>query len=288
MRFSRDTAEVFVPDGTAVQEALARTTHLVLGAHPDDIEIMALEGVLACFGRPDAWLLGVVITDGAGSARENQYAHFTDAEMMEVRRAEQKKAAVVGEYSAQVFLDYPSATVKDPENTRVVQDIRKLLEAAQPEVAYIHNLADKHPTHVACALRCITAMRSLPPEQRPSRVIGCEVWRGLDWMRDSEKVIMRLDERESLAAALVGVFDSQVAGGKRYDLATLGRRRANATYLESHAVDQAQMVNFGMDLTPLAQDDILDVAGYVLGYLDRFRQDVADTIARYSGPEGCG
>ena len=36
-------------------------------------------------------------------------------------------------------------------------------------------------------------------------------------------------------AALIGVFDSQIAGGKRHDLAVLGRRRANATYNASHA-----------------------------------------------------
>jgi len=39
---------------------------------------------------------------------------------------------------------------------------------------------------------------------------------------------------ENLQFALLGVFESQIAGGKRYDLALMGRRRANATYFESH------------------------------------------------------
>ena len=37
--------------------------------------------------------------------------------------------------------------------------------------------------------------------------------------------------RDELAARLAAVFDSQIAGGKRYDLAEQGRRRANATLL---------------------------------------------------------
>ena len=50
---------------------------------------------------------------------------------------------------------------------------------------------------------------------------------------------MDVSGRDNLAAAMNGVFDSQIAGGKRYDLATIGRRAANATFFESHATDQA-------------------------------------------------
>ena len=41
-----------------------------------------------------------------------------------------------------------------------VEDLAGLLRLARPEVVYTHNLADKHPTHVAVALRTISA---LPP-----------------------------------------------------------------------------------------------------------------------------
>ena len=60
--------------------------------------------------------------------------------------------------------------------------------------------------------------------------------------------------RSNIAAALVGVFDSQVTGGKRYDLATAGRRLAHATYYASHGTDQESAMNFAMDLTPLVED----------------------------------
>ncbi len=280
MNFGKITAEVFVPDGVPIEEALARTTHLAVGAHQDDLEIMALEGILAGFGRSDNWFTGVVVTNGAGSPRSGLYAAYTDLEMQAVRRKEQRKAAVVGEYSAVVFLDYSSAEAKDPLNTQLVSDLVTILEAAKPSVVYTHNLADKHPTHVASALRTLKAIRQLPVASRPERLYGCEVWRDLDWLPDGAKVIFKLDEHDNIASSLVGLFDSQVAGGKRYDLATMGRRRANATYLESHGTDESQFVNFGMDLTPLIADDDADPASYVRAYIDRFADEVTAALKK--------
>ena len=101
-------------------------------------------------------------------------------------------------------------------------------------------------------------------------------------MMDCDKVVFRLDQHESLAAALVGVFDSQIVGGKRYDLATMGRRRAHATYHESHSVDASQMVNFGMDLTPLILDDTLHIPDFIQEHIQRFAEDVNAKLAKFS------
>src|ERR1019366_741518 len=164
----------------------------------------------------------------------------------------------VGEYTAQVFLDYPSGEVKDSKNLSVAEDLKKLVEVARPQVIYTHNLADKHDTHVSVALRTLRALRELPKGARPKHVYGCEVWRDLDWLSDPDKVVFDVHVRENLAMSLVGVFDSQICGGKRYDLATVGRRRANATYLASHAVDQTTAVSLGVDLAPLVANESLD------------------------------
>jgi hypothetical protein len=94
--------------------------------------------------------------------------------------------------------------------------------------------------------------------------------------------VFRLDERENIAAALVGVFDSQIAGGKRYDLATLARRRAHATYYQSHTVDTAQMINFGVDLTPLIENERLDPAEYIGEFVQRFADDVSSRVKKFS------
>ena len=54
-----------------------------------------------------------------------------------------------------------------------------------------------------------------------------------------------VDGHGTLPADLLRVFQSQIAGGKRYDLASLGRRLANATFFESHAVDQSEAIVWG-------------------------------------------
>ena len=284
MQLSRPSAEIFVPDELAAAKALARTTHLAVGAHQDDLEIMAFDGILRCFQSDERWFTGVVVSDGAGSPRDDLYKGMSDDTMRRVRRKEQRKAAVVGEYAALVLLDHPSAAVKDPAGRAVVEDLSAVLEATRPEVVYTHNLADKHDTHVAVALRLIAAVRALPAAARPRRLFGCEVWRDLDWMIDSDKVAFDASAHENLQAALLGVFDSQICGGKRYDLATMGRRRAHATYHSSHATDTATGVVFAMDLTPLVAEAPPDVAAFLETQLQRFRDDVLGRIQRMSGP----
>jgi LmbE family N-acetylglucosaminyl deacetylase len=281
MEFHKGSAEVFVPDETAVEAALGRTTHLGIGAHQDDLEILAVDGIMRCFQRTDRWFTGVVMTNGSGSPRADIYADYTDEEMMAVRRKEQKKAAIVGEYGAQVLLDYLSAAVKDPSNPAPTEDLVALFEATRPGVVYTHNLADKHNTHVGTAVRVIEALRQLPADRRPARVYGCEIWRSLDWMLDDEKIVFDVSAHDNIQAALVSIFDSQVAGGKRYDLATMGRRRANATYYASHETDVATHTLYAMDLTPLVEDPGLDVQDYVVGFIERLAEDVAARIARY-------
>ena len=282
MKFSAPKAEIWVPDGASEADALKRVTHLGIAAHQDDIEIMSMQGILEGFGNHHRWFMAAIVTNGAGSPRDGLYGSYTDEQMQVVRRLEQKKAAFVGEYSAVAFLDHSSSAVKDAANPGPKADIKALVAATRPEVVYTHNLADKHDTHVGVALRVISALREFPLEQRPKKVYGCEVWRDLDWMVDDDKVVFALDGHENIQASLVGVFDSQIAGGKRYDLATAARRRAHATYFQSHSVDAAQLINFAMDLTPLIQNDKLDPAEYVDGYIQRFVNDVNARIKKFS------
>lgn len=222
----------------------------------------------------------MVMTNGSGSPRDDLYRDYTDEAMRAVRAEEQNKAAIVGGYAAQILFDYPSSAVKDNANQDPVEDLVRLFEIARPEVVYTHNLADKHPSHVGTALKVIDALRSLPAAQRPDRLYGCEVWRDLGWMCDEDKVVFDCSPRESLQWALLGVFDSQICGGKRYDLAAMSRRRANATYFESHGVDTSTGLAFGMDLTPLIKNPDMDIRAYVQGFIDRFAEDVYSLIGR--------
>lgn len=279
MEFVSRNAEIFVPDASEENAALRRTMHMGVGAHQDDLEILAIDGILKCFQKKDQWFTGVVVTDGSGSPRAGIYQDFSNADMQAVRRMEQKKAATLGDYGAQVLLNYPSSAVKDGTNANVVADLEKCFRAAQPDVVYTHNLADKHETHVAVALRVIAALRKLPEAARPKHVYGVEIWRDLDWMPDEDKVVFDVSAQENLQAALLGIFDSQISGGKRYDLATMGRRRANATFFASHGVDEATGLVFAMDLTPLVSGDDRDISAFVQESIDRFAGQVRDRLA---------
>lgn len=278
MNFYQKTADALVPSGASLEEALATCTHLGVGAHQDDLEIMAFEGIMSCFGSREKSFCGVVCTNGSGSARAGIYADYTDEEMRQVRRREQQHAAILGEYGAIIQLDYASSEVKDPACVAIEDDLFQIFQAANAQQVYLHNPADKHPTHIASAVASIQALRRLPTEQRPKKVVGCEVWRDLDWLPDSDKVGMNVSGRDNLASALIALYDSQVAGGKRYDLATMGRRRANATYFESHGTDECDSLIFGMDLTPLVTDETRDIVDYVLAYVDAFRTNVRENL----------
>ena len=283
MKFSHPAADVFVPDsGVAPEAALARTTHLCVAAHQDDIEIMAYHGIADCFGQRDKWFSGVIVTNGAGSSRTGIYGSYTDAQMQAVRLQEQRKAAVVGEYSIQIQLAHPSAAVKEKANAAVQSDLATIVAAAGADVVYLHQPADKHDTHIGVLAHSLAALRQLPADRRPKRVLGCEVWRDLDWMVDIDKQVLDTGRFPNLAMALVGVFDSQITGGKRYDLATAGRRMAHATYHTSHATDQFQGITWAMDLTPLVQDPTLSIAEYTDQYIERFRRDVAARLAKFA------
>ena len=279
MNLSNSNADAFVPQrGIALADALARTTHMGIGAHQDDLEFGALHGIFECFGRTDRWFTGVTCTDGGGSPRAGVYADYSDDEMKAVRLEEQRTAAMIGRYGAMLQMGYPSSRIKDASDTGLKDELVTLFKLARPEVVYTHNPADKHATHVAVFRAVLQALQALPEVERPQAVYGMEIWRGLDWMPDPKKVVLGLDGHDSLMASLQAVFDSQIAGGKRYDLAASGRYRANSTFFESHGVDTDASCLYAMDLMPLVQDASLDVGDYVIGLMQETEQAIREQI----------
>jgi LmbE family N-acetylglucosaminyl deacetylase len=283
MRLSRPGADVYIPSGEAPEGALARATLLGVAAHADDLECMAYAAILSGYRDPGEAFCGVVLSDGAGGPRQGAMAGVGDTELVRLRREEQRNAARIGRYAAQIQLDHPSAAVKDAGFLDTVDDLEAVLGAVRPREVYTHNPADKHDTHVATFLRLLAALRRLAPGARPSRLIGCEVWRDLDWLPDRDKVLMPVDGEEGLARALLEAFPSQNSAGKRFDLATLGRRRAHAVFLERRAADGAGQLTLGMDLTPLLLDAALSPSALVARHLDSFRTDVLERLRLLGG-----
>lgn len=279
MKLNKPTAEFYIPSKENIIESINKTTHMSIAAHQDDIEIMAYDGILKCYQKADKWFTGVVVTNGAGSMREGKYISYTDKEMKKIRNLEQKKASEIGEYGLLALLDYSSFEAKDPKNKEIVKELSKLIKLARPDVLYTHNLADKHDTHLGVAIKVIEAIRNLDKEYRPKKLYGCEVWRDLEWMVDSEKIIFDVSGNPELALSIISVFESQIIEGKRYDLATIGRRLANATYLSFQTVNESDAIIYAMDLTPLIIDDSIDVITYITSYISRFEKCVFEQIS---------
>jgi LmbE family N-acetylglucosaminyl deacetylase len=284
MQFSSPLASVLVPDGSSGFEAAAsRVTHLGIGAHQDDLEFMALHGILACLDDPALSFGGVICTSGSGSVRTGPFAGKSDDEIVALRRAEQEEAARLGKYGIMIQLGHEGSVVKTPGDATLAADLAVLFAHMRPRVVYTHNPADKHEAHVAVTAAVVKALRGLPAERRPEKVYGCEMWRDLDWLGNEDKVLLDVGGRPELARELTAVFRSQIAGGKRYDLAIEGRRLANATFLDPRSADQAEQLTLAMDLTPLIQDHAPDAVEYVTAAVDRFRADVQRIMRGYFG-----
>jgi LmbE family N-acetylglucosaminyl deacetylase len=282
MKLNNSKGHIFIPDGHDETAAMKRTTHLCIAAHQDDVEIMSYGAIAECFADESKWFSAVVITDGAGSPRDGEYASMTDEDMQKVRSREQDEAASIGKYTAMLQLGYPSKALKSADNGKqCVAELAEIIKACSPEFVFTHNLADKHDTHVGVALRVIEAMRLLPKECRPKKLYALEVWRGLDWLIDSAKVVFDTSPEPEIAEKLLSVFASQCAGGKRYDLAALGRRLANATFLASHAVDTVDSCSYGLDITELIDNE--DVSGFIEKHINDLRSDIIDRISRIGG-----
>ena len=193
MKLKNVDAQIYIPDRKNIDEAISRTTHMSIAAHPDDIEIMSYDGIAKCLQNNEKWFFGIVVTNGTGSIKVGKYSNCTDNEYKNVRSDEQKMAADIGDYGALVLLDYKSSEIKNPNDQDVVNDLTMLLDKSRPHTVYAHNLADKHITHVAVAVKTIKAIRNIPYAHRPKELYGCEIWRSLDWMLDEDKIVFDVD-----------------------------------------------------------------------------------------------
>jgi LmbE family N-acetylglucosaminyl deacetylase len=272
---------IFIPDQETLPVALQRVTHLGVGAHHDDLEFMAFHGIVECFGKSDQWFGGVTCSDGRGSSRGGIYANKTPDELAEIRAAEQNRAAEIGGYGAMIQLGYPSFQITNPMDRALGGDLFRILQASRPAVVYTHNPTDKHATHIGVFAALLHALRMMPSSDRPKQLIGCEVWRDLDWMSDQEKIRMDVSGHDRLAEELNAVFASQILAGKHYDRAVIGRRAANATFYEPREGDAASQVLVGMDLTPLILDDRLGVLEFTKERIRRFEREVSAGLSTF-------
>jgi len=281
MKFVNPKADIFVPDGIDPKEALSRTTYLSISAHQDDCEIMAYHAIAECYDSDKDWFTAIVLTDGGGSPRSGKYANYTNEQISVKRSQEQRDAACVGKYSAVVQLAYSSEEVRTSKCDIIEDELVELIKAARPKYVFIHNPADRHETHLGASLRAIYALRKLPAEYLPERVYGMEVWRSLDWLSASDRLIFDTSKHPEIEKGVITAFESQCNPLKRFDLAAIGRRLANATFQEPRANDTTSSCNIGVDLTPLIKNHDLDIKKFTLDLVMRFYGEVNELLTKF-------
>lgn len=270
--------EIYYPKNRNV----GKVKYLAISAHQDDVEIMAYHGIGKGYRSKKYSFAAVVTSDGAGSARTNEFKDYTDEMMKEVRYKEQKEASEIGHYNVLYLLKHPSSQIKDPKDEEIINQYVEIIKELKPEIIYTHNILDKHPTHLGVVCKVIMAIRRLPKEIRPKHVYAMEVWRDLDWVNDEDKIAFDVSYNKKLQRDILNVFKSQIIGGKRYDLATVGRRYANATYAQSHSVDAMKMISFGIKLDPLFKNEKLSIAEFAKGFIDRFENQALKDLKKVS------
>lgn len=250
----------------------ANIRYFAVSAHKDDVEMFAFDGIAR--GFDGGGFAAAVLTDGGQCPRAGAYAAVDDEDMSLLRTAEQKRAAEVGRYEALYLFEKSSAEVKHEaknggETVKALAEIFR--ENPRIDTLYLHNPFDSHPTHVAAFAVAIAAVKMLKDDEKPRKIFGCEVWRDLDWLSDCDKIAMNVSGYEELSAKLMSCFASQNAV-KRYDIAAAARRKANATFYQSHEGDEATALVYGLDLTPLAYD--MALGDFIEEKIGNFRRDI--------------
>jgi LmbE family N-acetylglucosaminyl deacetylase len=243
----------FAPDNRPETEALRSARTLAIGAHADDLEFMNWYGIA------QKGYAGVIVTEGG-----------------DTRWQEQQRAATLGGYALVIGLGVDSAEIKKGRSDALVAALAEIMRGTDAGTIYTHNLLDRHDTHVSVALHVIAAARLVPP--RP--IYGCEVWRSLDWLSAEDRVAFDVSGQAQQMAPLMAAHKSQLAG-KRYDSATIGRKRANATFAEAYDQDRAESLELAIDLTPLVKDPTLDVHDFAMAKVARFADDASARIRRW-------
>lgn len=272
------------PDGLNQRSAYQRTTHLAIGAHPDDLEFMALHGIAHCYQKKDAWFSGIVCTDGRGSIRPQGQAGLSVAEWIALREAEQIDASEQGAYSFVQLLRYESRSLNQNDAFEaLVKLLEDRIEQCQPRILYTHSPFDRHPTHRRVFQATLQAARSYSNSSRINRIeqaYGCELWGSLDWLPQSQKICLDHSGTQTLAQALYHCYPSQIQGGKNYPQALQGRQQANATFHRHDRPDSSQALSYAVDLRELIDDPQLLLADYLQKKLRTYKHSLLNSLIK--------
>lgn len=141
---------------------------LAVGAHPDDLELLA-GGTLAKYAARGDTVFMAVSTDGVGGSTT-----LPEAEISAIRRAEARNsAAIIG--AEPIWMALPEARLIDSAEFRL--RYIDLIRQTRPDVIITHDpVKDYHPDHLATGqilwdVRLMAVQQNLPTAHPPAVVI---------------------------------------------------------------------------------------------------------------------
>ncbi len=258
------------------QKNTAANNLLAIAAHQDDIEIMAMDGILKSYGSKKYDFYACIVADFAICDKVGKYAELSDKEMVDVRNAEQIRASEIGEYAGLSMLKHTSKDLEEANNPIIIKELAAKIKEIHPDIIYTHNIFDKRKSHQNVCQCVIAAIKSLPEEDRPKLLYGCEAIRSLDWLSDKYKVVFDLSDNKELQSRLIGVYDSRVEGLRNYTKAVMGRKMANALF-NNESNDEDKLVWYGINLTPIIAKDIA-TKDYCIKIISDSTKELLDNI----------
>lgn len=270
-----DNMEVYKPKDS--NEKIVK--NIVIAAHKDDGEMIGIKAIDDSFKKDESMVM-IILTNGSGCPRVGEFKSVSDEDMVEIRTAEQKRAAEIGRYNCLYLLEHSSKEVQDM-HTNIKNELVEILKK-YPEIEniYIHNPFDKHNTHVGACELAIAAIKELYADgalKKLSKVLGVEVWRGLDWLPDKYKVTIDTTGAEFISQNIMSVFVSQNSA-KRYDEAISNRRLANATFDASHESNICTSLMYAIDLMGVVQDVNKNLSDLLTENLDLFEKELRKNL----------
>ena len=162
--------------------------------------------------------------------------------------------------------------MKNPSNLKTVEEIAEIIRACRPEIVYTHNLADKHDTHVAVAMRTIAAIRSLPAGQRPKRCIRLKYGAGLTGSTTMKKSALTPPSTPTLRRCS-GIRQPDCG---RQALRQRAGPQARERHFRKHDTDDVK-ASYGLDIAELVNSD-MDYFDFINRFIKNFRKDVEERI----------